>query len=192
MGASIEALDPDLAQGLRELLQLCANNGLRAQLTSTVRTFREQKFLYERYTSGNSPLPAVPPGHSAHEYGWAFDMVVTPGEAQSVVGGWWETYWGGTYGGKRDPVHFELPGSGAYAFQLGEQSNSGNASEATMADTAYDFILGLAPGYSAVQLAAALAMLIPGLKQSTVLDWLANPHKYPKQLVWLQQAVGLL
>jgi len=192
VSTGLDALDPELRQGLSELLQLCGQNGLQARVTSTVRTYSQQKYLWNRYQSGQSALPAAPPGHSAHEYGWAFDMVVTPGEAQRVVGGWWQTYWGGTYGGNSDPVHFELPGAGQYAYQLGEQQKASTGDDSTLAQDAYDFLLGLLPGYSVVQLAAALAQLIPGLKQVTVLDWLANPHKYPKQLVWLQEAIGLL
>jgi hypothetical protein len=119
-------------------------------------------------------------------------MVVAPREAQMIVGGWWVTYWGGTFGGKSDPVHFELPGAGKYAFQLGEQASGGGEQQASLAQDAYDFILGMMPGYDLVQLAAAIAQLIPGLKDSTVLDWLANPHKYPKQLVMLQEILGLL
>jgi hypothetical protein len=119
-------------------------------------------------------------------------MVVTPREYQQTVGGWWVTYWGGTFGGKADPVHFELPGSGKYAYQLGEQAASGGGEQTSFGQEAYDFILGMMPGYDLVQLAATIAQLIPGLKQSTVLDWLANPHKYPKQLVMLQELIGLL
>ena len=121
MGTSIDALDGDLRQGLQELLQLLAQNGLQGRITSTVRTFREQKFLWDRYKKGQSQLPAAPPGHSAHERGWAFDMVVSPYDYQTDVGNAWEKYWGGSYGGEKDPVHFELPGASAQAYQLGEQ-----------------------------------------------------------------------
>ena len=121
MGASLEALDADLRQGLNELLQLLSNNRIIGTVTSTVRSYRDQKFLYDRYT--NNPannLPAAPPGHSAHEYGWAFDMIVSPANYQHAVGLTWEKEWGGKWGGKRDPVHFELPGASELAWQLGE------------------------------------------------------------------------
>lgn len=121
MGTSTDALDPDLRQGLQELLQLVGQNGLQARITSTVRTYREQKFLWDRYQQGKAEFPAAPPGHSAHEYGWAFDLVVSPYDYQTAVGAAWQKYWGGTYGGQKDPVHFELPGASQRAFQLGEE-----------------------------------------------------------------------
>jgi hypothetical protein len=65
--------------------------------------------LYQRWQSGLSPLPAAPPGASAHEFGFAFDLVVTPWEALADVGYTWEQ-WGGVWGSQRDPVHFEYPG----------------------------------------------------------------------------------
>jgi hypothetical protein len=192
LSQGLDSLDPDLRQGCLELQQLCSSNGLQTRITSTVRTYAQQKYLWDRYQAGNSSLPAAPPLHSAHEYGWAFDMVVTPYEYQQVVGGWWETYWGGTHGGKSDPVHFELPGAGKAAYQLGEQSQPAPVEKTTFAEGAYDFALGMFPGYSTVQLVATILQLVPGLKQATVLDWLANPHKYPKKLVLLQELLGIL
>jgi hypothetical protein len=56
----------------------------------------------------------APPGASAHEYGEAFDYVVTPNDYQPDVGATWQS-WGGVWGGKKDVVHFELPGAGARA-----------------------------------------------------------------------------
>lgn len=121
MGASVDALDADLRQGLQEFLTALSQAGLQARVTSTVRTTREQKFLFDRYQKGLAQFPAVPPGHSAHEYGWAFDLVVSPYEYQAEAGKAWQSMWGGTWGGSRDPVHFELPGAGALAWKLGEQ-----------------------------------------------------------------------
>lgn len=143
--AAIDAMDPDLRQGMQELLQLCASNGLQARITSTVRTRKQQKYLWDRYSNGNSALPAAPPGHSAHEYGWAFDMVVSPGEYQQTVGGWWVTYWGGDYGGEKDPVHFELPGAGAAAWSLGEQGAAAPVASSKV-ESALDVVASLAPG----------------------------------------------
>jgi hypothetical protein len=124
MGVSLTALDADLRQGLQELEIFLAQNGLQTRLTSTVRSSREQKFLYDRYTRGMSDLPAAPPGHSAHEYGWAFDLVVTPYDYQTDVGNAWQNLWGGTWGGSKDPVHFELPGASQLAWKLGDQSGT--------------------------------------------------------------------
>ena len=123
----LDNVDAGLAQGIQELLQFCADNGLQARITSGFRTRGQQQYLYNRYINGNSMLPAVPPDHSAHEYGWAVDLVVTPNEYQQAVGEAWVKYWGGSFGGRSDPVHFELPGAGAYAFQLGEETDQKRA-----------------------------------------------------------------
>lgn len=128
MAADLKALDPDLKQAALELMQACTDAGLQPTITSTLRSFREQQFLWNRYVNGLSALPAAPPLHSAHEYGWAFDMVVSPRTDQSAVGRAWQSQWGGTWGGARDPVHFELPGASAQAYALGEQASAGQPS----------------------------------------------------------------
>jgi len=56
------------------------------------------------------PYYVAPPGTSPHEYGYAFDLVVSPMGALGDVGALWET-WGGYWGGRQnDPVHFQYPG----------------------------------------------------------------------------------
>lgn len=119
MGVSYDALDPDLLQGMKELEQFLTQNGVIPTITSTVRTYREQKFLWDRFQKGQSELPAAKPGFSAHEYGWAFDMILSDNSLLPIVGKIWVDYWGGGYGGKRDPVHFELPGATRLAARLG-------------------------------------------------------------------------
>lgn len=196
MGASLDAppLDPDLAQGAHELMQVCSQAGLIPTITSTIRTSREQSYLYKRYLSGASGLPAAPPGHSAHEFGWAFDMVVAPSAWQANVGRAWERTWGGKWGGAKDPVHFELPGASQLAWKLGESGAVPTAqapAEKTegLAGKLFDVALGTAvPFYGSLQLAASIAAMFPGLSQSVVLDWLANPGKYP-ELEFLQELI---
>jgi hypothetical protein len=104
-----EDLIPELQDPARELLQAAGAAGLQPRVTSTRRTRAAQERLYRRWLSGLSPLPAAPPGTSAHEYGYAFDMVVAQWEDLADVGYTWQT-WGGVWGGDRDPVHFEYPG----------------------------------------------------------------------------------
>lgn len=164
MGASLDALDPDLRQGYEELVQVCVAAGLKTTLTSTVRTPREQAYLYKRYLAGASALPAAPPGHSAHEYGWAFDMVVEPGEWQVNVGRAWENYWGGTWGGARDPVHFELPGASKLADRLGSQGaqpiTPGRPVEGDVWYKLADFFSSFVPGLGEVQIVDSLVTLL--------------------------------
>jgi LAS superfamily LD-carboxypeptidase LdcB len=79
-----------------------------ARVTSTVRTYMQQKRLYRRFLSGLSPYPAAPPGHSMHELGRAFDLGGLDASELQQLGQTWES-WGGRWGGRfGDPIHFEL------------------------------------------------------------------------------------
>jgi hypothetical protein len=104
-----EDLIPELQEPARELVYACGAAGLVPKVTSTRRSHSAQVRLYQRWLSGLSPLPAAPPGTSAHEFGYAFDLVVTPWGALADVGYTWES-WGGVWGGQQDPVHFQYPG----------------------------------------------------------------------------------
>lgn len=196
MGVSYDALDSDLLQGMRELQQWLSGQRVLTTITSTVRTYREQKFLWDRYQKGEANFPAAPPGHSAHEYGWAFDMIVSPNVYQRDVGAAWEQYWGGKYGGTKDPVHFELPGASQLAWQLGEQGAQAVGASPTdrqenIFAKVYDVALGFIPVYGPAQLIASISRLYPGLDKSVLLDWIANPGKYP-ELTFLQEVVTIL
>jgi hypothetical protein len=116
MGNSISSLIPELQPFCRDLIAAAGAARLMPQLTSTRRSHAEQERLYRRYLAGQQAYPVARPGTSAHEYGWAFDMVVSPLYELADVGALWES-WGGIWGGhphKRgsgyDPVHFEYPG----------------------------------------------------------------------------------
>ena len=166
MGSSLDQLDPDLRQGLLELQQLVAQSQAVLTITSTVRSAKDQDFLWRRARSGQSGgLPAAPPGHSAHEYGWAFDAIVSPANLQTAVGHAWSKYWGGKWGGARDPVHFELPGASQLAWSIGE---SGAAQAITKSPPApggafyklADFLSGFVPVLGEVQLVDTLVTLL--------------------------------
>jgi len=81
-------------------------------VTSSFRSPSKQARLYERYLSGQSKIPAAPPGRSLHGYGLAFDLArlgIDPFRDPLLnwLGRVWES-WGGQYGGERDPVHFQV------------------------------------------------------------------------------------
>lgn len=131
MSVSWRGVDASLRAGFEALAQTVAEAGGQFVLTSTIRSKGEQSRLYRRYLSGQSGgLPAAPPYHSAHEYGWAFDAVTNPRDWQGDAGHVW-TSWGGTWGADKDPVHFELPGAGAQAWAIGEQVDPVGAAGAT-------------------------------------------------------------
>jgi len=113
MGGSLSDLDPELASFARDLVDAAGRAGLQPRITSTIRSHSEQRRLYNRFLAGQAGYPVAPPGQSAHEYGLAFDMVVSPMEALADVGYTWRQ-WGGGWNGS-DAVHFELPGASEWA-----------------------------------------------------------------------------
>ena len=110
MGARLfNGMVPELEPYADYLYTLAMQAGYRPTVTSVVRSRQKQAVLYQRYLRGQSSLPAAPPGSSYHEVGRAFDMVVAAGKhsaQQAAVGRLWQS-WGGTWGGARDPVHFQ-------------------------------------------------------------------------------------
>lgn len=103
-----EELIPELQEPARQLVQAAGEAKLHPRVTSTIRGRTEQARLYRRYKSGLAKYPVAPPGTSAHEFGFAFDMVCTPLDALADVGYTWTT-WGGIWH-PEDEVHFEYPG----------------------------------------------------------------------------------
>jgi len=119
MGASVDSLVDELREPAIALDAAVSNSGLVGRFTSCRRSHSEQERLYRAYVSGRHNYPVAPPGSSAHEYGEAFDYVVSPSDYQRDVGLTWVD-WGGEWGGAADVVHFELPGASARAIQRGE------------------------------------------------------------------------
>jgi len=94
------------------------DSGLQGRFSSTLRSNAEQARLYKRAVAGQSRFPAAPPGGSAHEYGLAFDYVVSPYDWQTTVGEWARTNLGLAWN-LNDAVHFEVPGATEWAMQQG-------------------------------------------------------------------------
>jgi D-alanyl-D-alanine carboxypeptidase-like protein len=112
--AGLNSLDPDFRPWAESLVQAAAVAGLNPRVTSTRRSLAEQTRLYRQWLSGARPYPVARPGTSAHEYGLAFDLVVSPLAMLGEVGALWQS-WGLSYGGERDPVHFEMAGASQWA-----------------------------------------------------------------------------
>ena len=125
MGWDLRGLVDELAAPAADLLDAAAAAGLMPRITSTRRTSSQQRRLYSRYLAGEAGYPVVPPGYSAHEYGEAYDMVVTPMAALADVGATWQN-WGGAWN-PGDAVHFELPGASERARQRGEELDRSQA-----------------------------------------------------------------
>lgn len=107
MSRSLGTLEPWLEPWARWLVSLAPYAGATsARVTSARRSRASQRELYENYLRGKSAFPAAPPGRSLHEFGRAWDMVTAPYSALWQLGSWWREV-GGTWGGDRDPIHFE-------------------------------------------------------------------------------------
>jgi len=170
VSADLGALIPDLQPFARELVRAAGAAGLMPRVTSTLRTTAEQTRLYRRFQSGLQSLPVAPPGTSAHEFGYAFDLLVTPYEALSDAGDYWKSM-GGIWGGEfNDPVHFEFPGFHApHGVTVG-------GFQATAYDKLINFATSFIPYVGGTQMAAAiLGMLFPELKTTELYDMIENP-----------------
>lgn len=177
MGASLEALIPELQEPAGALYDLAARAGVQPRITSTVRTRAEQSRLYRRFLSGGSAFPAAPPGLSAHEYGYAFDMVVAGEENQFDLGAVWQS-WGGVWSSK-DFVHFEYPGFKPPR-TVTTESAVGQQIESSVGPTLSDVFVGST-------VADILGIFLP---QSSVLHWLGSPigefkKQYPEIFYYL-------
>lgn len=177
MSASLDALDPSLRQPARAFVDAVGVAGYLPQVTSTLRTHAEQSRLYRRYLSGLSPYPAAKPGYSAHEYGFAFDMIVSPMGALPYIGSVWEE-WGGVWGGRfGDDVHFEAPG-----FKVTEAPAASQfvPPQSDMLTKLADFIADLVPGIDAVAAAGFVLSLFPDFGQAELAYYLQHPYSLVK------------
>lgn len=91
------------------LFDVAVASGFRPTVTSVFRSLQKQAVLYDRWQRGLSDLPAAPPGRSKHNYGLAFDLVVSAGyrsPEQMALGRFWKSMGGGWFAS--DPVHFQV------------------------------------------------------------------------------------
>lgn len=141
MATSLDDLVPEIRDAAKELVRQCGVARLLPRVTSVLRSTAEQGRLYKRYLANQAGYPVAPPGLSAHEYGLAFDMVVSPLEALSDVGDVWNS-WGGEWF-PSDAVHFQYPGAQDIAKQI---LKDGVDNQEPWAMSALDFLLSFAPG----------------------------------------------
>jgi len=174
VSASINTLIPEFQPYARDLVDVAGQAGLQPRVTSTRRSHTEQQRLYRRFTSGLSALPVAPPGHSAHEFGYAMDLICTPFESLTDLGYTWQQA-GGIWGGEfNDPVHFEYPGFKA-AVQPAPQTG-------ITIDDVKDFIATLPIPISATLVLSLADHFAP----STIVDMILNPSKAVKRYPWLR------
>lgn len=174
MSASLDDLDPTLIPFAKDLVTAAGAAGLLPQVTSTRRSQAQQARLYRAYLAGNTNYPVAPPGTSAHEYGFAFDMITSPMSALTDVGATWED-WGGVWGGHYgDEIHFEAPG-----FHVtGSQPSAGfqPPNQSTLAKIA-DFAVSFLPGVDAMAAAGYVLNLFPDFGQAEWAYYLSHPFE---------------
>jgi len=178
MAANLDLLGDELRDAARALVDAASVAGLQPRVTSTLRSRAEQTRLYRRYLAGHAGFPVAPPGASAHEYGLAFDMVVSPMDALADVGYTWQSWGGGWNPG--DAIHFEALGATQLAKQNAQQLISEQGGFWS-AQTAIDFLTGFVPVYGEVTTVAAI-MQVLGVKESEAINMLASPTHYINEL----------
>lgn len=169
---SIDALIPELQQPARDLVQLAGTAGVQPRVTSTLRTRTEQERLWRRFQQGLTRYPVAPPGSSAHEFGYAFDMVVSPPEENLVDLGTVWRQWGGKWGAS-DPIHFEYPGFTPPS-PTADRAPPGIFS----IPGAIDFLIGLNPFIGYVELMSTILTWFPWASENQVLQFLSGPAEY--------------
>ena len=102
------ALIPQLQTFAKNLVDLAGRAGVQPRVTSTLRTDSEQRRLYAAFQRGQTHYPVAPPGRSAHQYGFAFDLTADTQQNLHDLGQIWRS-WGGVWSAD-DEVHFEYPG----------------------------------------------------------------------------------
>lgn len=178
MSADISALIEPLQPFAERLVQLGGRAGVQPRVTSTLRSHTQQKRLYAAFTRGETHYPVAPPGTSAHEFGFAFDMVAATVEDLHDLGSVWRS-WGGVWS-PNDEVHFQYPGFSVPATRLSDVQTFPSLCTPGRKRIAQvvDFLGGFLPVIGEVELASALVGL--GYPDSQILDFLSNPVEFSR------------
>src|SRR5260370_38001720 len=184
MAARLDLLVPELRDAANALVDAASAAGLQPRVTSTLRSHAEQVRLYRRFLAGAAGFPVAPPGQSAHEYGTAFDMVVSPMGALADVGYTWQTWGGGWNPG--DAIHFELPGASEFAAQqvTYDDPRLAFAEPSKIAGYIDSLLLTIGPWYSPLTGSGLLKGAVKverALGFNAAIDWIwrhiaVNPH----------------
>lgn len=106
MGQSTLTLPSQVRIALSRARADLRQRGINTFVTSTVRSIREQTFLYNQFLRGNTSFPVAPPGQSNHQFGLAVDLVPEkPSDLPEVVEIMRSV--GFQWAGTADSVHFD-------------------------------------------------------------------------------------
>lgn len=202
----LDTLIPQLQPWAHALYDLGVQAGVRPTITSALRTYAQQESAYKAFVEGRSRYPAAPPGTSAHEYGYAFDMVVASSVDQNDLGTVWKSWngvWGGDFG-QKDPIHFEFPGFVSPTGGTSQAAPQGSPSSADMrrkAEQLADQLIWFLPlplrGILSTATIASAILSIFGSDAAAVIAWgLTHPAELADDLgdvLWgiARQSLGL-
>lgn len=145
------------------LVLLAGRARVAPRVTSTLRTYSQQQRLYRSFVRGETRYPVAPPGTSAHEYGYAFDMVVDSQENLHDLGQVWRS-WGGVWN-PSDEVHFEYPGFKPTGAEKAKEFLASIPDQAQLASKTCDFFAGK----------WWVSLLSAGWSESEILELLSSP-----------------
>src|SRR5258708_35096834 len=175
---NVHDLIPELQPYATALFSLEDQAGIRWQLTSTLRTFSQQAQLYRQFLAGNRAYPAAPPGTSAHEFGYAFDMITAEQTDVLDLGAVWRS-WGGRWN-ENDNIHFEYPGFQVPRFRHGAKYDP----------YAERFVPCVAVAVSPV--ASIAEAVSPSAKESPIVHYAAHPLEAARYVLeeWTDPAIA--
>ena len=185
MSSSLASLAEPLRPWAEWIVALADWSGAQPRVTSTTRTHAKQQSLYDAYVAGRSRYPAARPYTSAHEYGYALDMVIDDRNARDAIASAWVSA-GGVHGGEEDPIHFEFPNWRGLV-QMEAPSASLPPSFGTQDSRLYalvDYLIAAVPGLRIIgiaQLASALYSLAGG-DDNLIAFWVRNPVEFVRDV----------
>ena len=185
MSSSLASLAEPLRPWAEWIVALADWSGAQPRVTSTTRTHAKQQSLYDAYVAGRSRYPAARPYTSAHEYGYALDMVIDDRNARDAIASAWVSA-GGVHGGEEDPIHFEFP-NWKNLVQMEAPSASLPPSFGTQDSRLYalvDYLIAAVPGLRIIgiaQLASALYSLAGG-DDNLIAWWVRNPVEFVRDV----------
>jgi len=185
VSSSLASLAEPLRPWAEWIVALADWSGAQPRVTSTTRTHAKQQSLYDAYVAGRSRYPAARPYTSAHEYGYALDMVIDDRNARDAIASAWVSA-GGVHGGEEDPIHFEFPNWRGLV-QMEAPAASLPPSFGTQDSRLYalvDYLIAAVPGLRIIgtaQLASALYSLASG-DENLIAFWVIHPVEFVRDV----------
>lgn len=192
MARDVNKLHPKLQKKVKDLIDLCAKNGIKIGISECVRTVKEQDILYAkgRTTAGSIVTNAKGSSYSSmHQWGVAFDFYLimdvdkdgkTSDDAYNNATGLFNKVgelgkqlgleWGGSWKSFKDLPHFQLPDWGSTTSQLKNKYKTPENFMKTWgkSDTVVNIPKASVPGKTTVSKSSAVVAPAKGKKKEYV------------------------